>query len=99
METDQKLRDEQLRLSRDVHLAWANASTAFQRIPVTAQLVQEANLAVNLAQGRYNLGLASIVELSQAQLNQTAAEIENLSAKYDYQSQYQALQYTIGMLR
>jgi outer membrane protein len=99
MEADQKLRDEQLRLARDVRLAWANASTAFQRIAVTAQLMQEANLAVNLAQGRYNLGLASIVELSQAQLNQTAAEIANLSAKYDYQSQYQALQYTIGQLR
>jgi len=50
-------------------------------------------------QGRYNLGLALIVELSQSQLNQTQAEIENLSARYDYQSQYQALQYTIGQLR
>ena len=99
MEADQKLRDEQLSVSRDVRLAWANASTAYQRIDVTAQLVQQANLAVNLAQGRYNLGLASIVELSQAQLNQTQAEIDNLSAKYDYQSQYEALQYTIGMLR
>jgi outer membrane protein len=99
MEADQRLRDEQLQLSRDVRLAWANASTAFQQIPVTAELVQQATLAVNLAQGRYNLGLASIVELSQAQLNQTEAEIRNLSAKYDYQSQYQALQYTIGQLR
>ena len=99
MEADQKLRDEQLTLSRDVRLAWANASTAYQRIDVTAQFVQEAALGVSLAQGRYNLGLASIVELSQAQLNQTQAEIENLSAKYDYQSQYQALQYTIGQLR
>ena len=99
MEADQKLRDEQLRLARDVRLAWANASTAYQRIDVTAQLVQQANMAVNLAQGRYNLGLASIVELSQAQLNQTQAEIENLSARYDYQSQYQALEYTIGQLR
>lgn len=99
MESDQKLRDEQLSVSRDVRVAWASASTAFQRIAVTAQLVQQANLAVNLAQGRYNLGLASIVELSQAQLNQTTAEIENLSARYDYQSQYQALQYTIGQLR
>jgi outer membrane protein len=99
MEADQKLRDEQLSVSRDVRLAWANASTAYQRIDVTAQLVQQAALGVNLAQGRYNLGLASIVELSQAQLNQTQAEIDNLSAKYDYQSQYEALQYTIGMLR
>jgi len=99
MEADQKLRDEQLRLARDVRLAWANASTAYQRIDVTVQLMQQADMAVSLAQGRYSLGLASIVELSQAQLNQTAAEIENLSAKYDYQSQYQALQYAIGQLR
>lgn len=99
LEADQRLRNEQLRLARDVRLAWANASTAYQRIDVTAQLVQQANLAVNLAQGRYNLGLASIVELSQSQLNQTQAEIENLSARYDYQSQYQALQYSIGQLR
>ena len=38
--------------------------------------------------GRYNLGLSSIVELTQAQLNLTQAEIENLNAKYDYQTQY-----------
>jgi outer membrane protein len=80
-------------------VAWANASTAYQRFDVTAQFVQQATLALNLAQGRYNLALASIVELSQAQLNLTQAQIANLSAKYDYQSQYQALQYTIGQLR
>jgi hypothetical protein len=39
------------------------------------------------------------VELYQAQLNITQAEIENLSAKYDYQSVYAALQYTMGLLR
>jgi outer membrane protein len=99
MEADQKLRDEQLSVTRDVRLAWANASTAYQRIDVTAQFVQQAVLGVSLAQGRYNLGLASIVELSQSQLNQTQAEIENLSAKYDYESLYQALQYAIGQLR
>jgi outer membrane protein TolC len=58
-----------------------------------------ATLALDLAQGRYNLGLSSIVELSQAQLNLTQAEIENLSAKYDYQSVYATLQYSMGLLR
>ncbi len=53
----------------------------------------------NLAQGRYDLSLASIVELTQAQLNVTEAAIENLSAKYDYETQYSALQYTLGLLR
>ena len=73
--------------------------TAYQRLDVTAQFLREATLALNLAQGRYDLGLASIVELTQGQLNLTQAEIENLSAKYDYQIQYANLQYTIGALR
>lgn len=99
LEADQRLRDEQERVARDVRVAWAGASTAFQSIDVTAQFLRQAALASDLAQGRYNLGLSSIVELTQAQLNQTRAAIENLSAKYDYQSQNAALQYTIGTLR
>lgn len=99
MESDQKLRDEQQRLERDVRVAWASATDAYQRIDVTAQFLRQAALALDLAQGRYTLGLSSIVELTQAQLNLTQAEIENLNAKYDYQAQYSALQYTIGLLR
>lgn len=99
LEADQRLRNEEEIVARDVRTAWASASTAYQRLDVTAQMLRSATLSVSLAQGRYNLGLASIVELTQAQLNETQAEIENLSAKYDYQSQYAALQYTLGALR
>jgi len=99
LESDQKLRDEQERISRDVRVAWASATDAFQRIDVTAQFLRQAAMALDLAQGRYNLGLSSIVELTQAQLNLTQAEIENLNAKYDYQTQYSVLQYTLGLLR
>ncbi len=99
MESDQRLRDQQQRVSRDVRVAWASTNDAFQRIDVTAQFLRQAALALDLAQGRYNLGLSSIVELTQAQLNLTEAEIENLNAKYDYQTQYEALQYTLGQLR
>jgi outer membrane protein len=97
--SDQMLRDEQERVVRDVRSAWASATTAYQRIDVTAQFLRQAALALNLAQGRYNLGLSSIIELTQAQLNVTEAEVENLSAKYDYQIQYAALQYAVGLLR
>ncbi|HTW63462.1 MAG TPA: TolC family protein [Bryobacteraceae bacterium] len=99
LEADQKLRDEQERISRDVRVAWANANDAYQRIDVTAQFLRQASLAQQLAQGRYNLGLASIVELTQALLNVTSAQIENLNSKYDYQTQYAALQFTLGLLR
>ncbi|HTG58239.1 MAG TPA: TolC family protein [Terriglobia bacterium] len=43
--------------------------------------------------------MGSIVELSQAQLNQTQAEIEQASAKYEYQSQAALLEYQTGSLR
>jgi len=99
LETDQRLRNEQESISRDVRVAWASANDAYQRIDVTAQFLREAALGLQLAQGRYDLGLASIVELTQSQLNVTNAEIENLNAKYDYQIQYAALQFTIGLLR
>ncbi len=96
---DQRVRDLQERIARDVRVAWSSSRTAFQNLDVTAELLREATLALDLAQGRYNLGLSSIVELSQAQLNLTQAEIENLSAKYEYQSVYAMLQYTMGLLR
>ena len=99
LESDQQLRNRQQQISRDVRQAWASANDAYQRIDVTAQFMRQASLALQLAQGRYELSLASIVELTQAQLNVTEAEIENLNAKYDYQTQYAALQYTIGLLR
>ncbi len=95
---EQRVRDLQDRIARDVRTAWGRAKTAYEAIGTTAQLLQQANLALDLAQGRYNLGLSSIVELTQAQLNQTQAQIENLNSKYEYQGAYAALQYTLGSL-
>ncbi len=95
---DQQTRDLADRISRDVRVAWANAVTAYQNLDVTAQLLKQANLALNLSQGRYKLGLASIVELSEAQLNLTQAQIENTDATYDVQIQQAILAYQIGQL-
>jgi outer membrane protein len=61
--------------------------------------LDQATQALDLAQTRYDLGLSSIVELSQAQLNKTSAEIASASAKYDYQLQRAVLDYQIGALR
>jgi len=95
---DQAARDLADRISRDVRTAWLDANTAYQRLAVTAELLKEATLALDLAQGRYKLGLSSIVELSQAQLNLTQAQIDDTSAKYDFQIQSAVLSYQIGQL-
>jgi outer membrane protein len=99
LEAEQRVRAQEQAIARDVREAWAAADTAYQRLDVTAQMLRSATMSLQLAQGRYDLGLASVVELTQAQLNLTQADIENLSAKYEYQSQYAALQYTLGTLR
>jgi hypothetical protein len=95
----QNLRDLQDRIVRDVNKAWLDANSGYQRLSVVQQLVNQATLALNLAQARYQLGLSSIIELTQAQLNLTEAQIEQVNATYDYQTQLSALNYQIGNLR
>jgi len=91
--TQERLRDMRNLISRDVRTSWLNANTAYQRLSVTQQLLQQAKLALSLAQSRYNLGLGSIVELSQAQLQQTQAEISDAQAGYDYRLSLAVLTY------
>ncbi|MGC2507237.1 MAG: TolC family protein [Candidatus Acidiferrales bacterium] len=95
---DASLQDLQDRIARDVRTAWLNANSAYQRLAVTDQLLAQSNQALDLASSRYKLGLSSIIELSQAQLNQTQAQIEQASAKYDYQTELSLLNYQIGAL-
>jgi outer membrane protein len=92
----ERTRDLRDQIVRDVRTAWLQANTAYQRIGVTAQLLREANLSLQLAQTRYQLGLSSIVELSQAQLQQTSAAIDNTNAQYQYRLSLAALNYQIG---
>jgi outer membrane protein len=83
---------------RDVRTAWLAANTAFQKVAVSQELAKEADLALNLAQGRYQLGLASIVELSQAQLQQTDGQIGYVNAQYQYRLALSTLNFEIGAL-
>jgi outer membrane protein len=85
------------RIVRDVHTAWLQANTDFQRITVSQQLLDQANLSLSLAQTRYKLGLSSIVELSQAQLQQTQAAIAYTNAQYQYRLSLSALNFQTGV--
>jgi outer membrane protein len=91
--TRQRLMDLRNRISRDVRTSWLAANTAFDTVSVSEQLLAQANQALDLAQTRYKLGLSSIVELSQAQLQQTQAEIGNAQAGYQYRLALSVLRY------
>lgn len=92
----QYLRELQNNITRDVRTAWLDANSGYQRLSVTQQLLQEAQKALQLAESRYKMGLSSIVELTQAQLSETQAEIDQAGAKYDYQTEIAVLNYEIG---
>jgi outer membrane protein len=95
----ERVRDLENRVSRDVRVALLDAQSGYQRLDLTNQLLDQAAQSQELAEARYNLGLSSIVELTQAQLNKTRAEIEQASARYDYQARMAALRYQIGALK
>jgi len=92
----QKLMDLRNNVARDVRISWQDANQAFARLTVTQQLREQANLALDLAQQRYNLGLSSIVEFSQAELGKTEADITDTDARYRYRLTQIVLAYTVG---
>lgn len=92
----QRLKDMQDNISRDVRIAWENTVRAYQRLFVTRQLQEQANLALDLAKQRYDLGLSSIVEFSQAVLGKTEADITNTDARYRYRVSQIVLAYSIA---
>jgi outer membrane protein len=97
--TSQRITDIENQVARDVRVAYLNATTAYDRMGLTKQLLDNAQQALGLAQTRYDAGLGTIVELSQAQLNLTTAQIASASATYDYQTQRVILDYQTGTLR
>jgi outer membrane protein len=92
----QKLLDTRNNIARDVRNAWQDSRRAFERLSVTQQLREQADLSLNLAQARYNLGLGSIVEFTQAELQKTEADIEDTDAKFQYRLTQIVLAFTIA---
>lgn len=93
------LREAENNAVRDVRLALVAVQTAYKRLSTTRQLLKSSNQAFELAQARYKVGSSSIVELSDAQLNQTYAAIALANAEYDTQVQAAVLDYQSGALR
>jgi len=85
-------------IARDVRIATLSAQTAFRRIAVAEAFEKQTTQALNLAQTRYKLGLSSIVELSQAQLQSTQATVEAVNARFDYLLALRSLDYARGEL-
>jgi len=95
----EQLRSLEDNIIRDVRIAWLNLNNAQQQWHTTEDLVRNASQAFELAQARYKNGISSIVELSEAQLNLTSAQIAQANARYGVLIQQAGLDYQTGALR
>jgi outer membrane protein len=94
--TRQRLADLKSNIARDVRNAWQDTNRAYERLSVTRQWREQAALAFDLAQSRYNLGLSSIVEFTQAELQKTEADIASTDAEYQYRLTQIVLAFTMS---
>ncbi|MES2594379.1 MAG: TolC family protein [Verrucomicrobiota bacterium] len=95
---EQTLKDQEAGVTRDVQLAWLNATNALERLNITGRLREQSAQAYSLAEARYQAGSSSVVELSQAQLTLTAAEITQTTTRYEYLLRRSVLDFQTGIL-
>jgi outer membrane protein len=96
---DEMLRNAEDDIIREVRLAWLNLNNIRQQLRTTEDLVKHSAEAFDLARARYEAGLSSMVELSEAQLSLTSAKISLASAHYELLARQAALAYQTGSLR
>jgi outer membrane protein len=96
---EQRLHDLENTVSRDVRTALLDVQAAYRRLDLARQLQAHATDALDLAQTRYDNGLGSIVELTQAQLNKTQADIESATARYECQIRTAVLKHQTGAFK
>ncbi|MGE5430071.1 MAG: TolC family protein [Syntrophomonadaceae bacterium] len=82
----------------DVSQNYLAMNEAYQRIGASKTLVQSAEENLRLAQGRYNSGVGSPTEITDAQITLANARITNIQALFDYNTSMIRLKKSMGTL-
>ncbi len=90
------VRAQDLRVSADVTAAYLSLNTAQQTVVLQEQNVITSRTALLLAQERYRVGAISIVDLVQARGDYERAETDRITAIYDVQRAFTALENAVG---
>lgn len=93
---DENVRELEDIIARDVQVAALAAEGAFDRIGLTTSLLRNSEEAYDLAEAKYQTGVTSIVEFSQAQLAKLQAQINHATATYEYQISRLLLDFQVG---
>jgi len=85
-----------LRIANEVESAWLSARDAAARIASTGKEVAAATENRDLAMGRYQEGVGSIIEVTDAQSQALDAETARIQAGYDYHAAMARLDRALG---
>ena len=94
-----KVREVEESIMRDVRLSWLAAHHASEQIRMTEALVQNADGSLALAKARYEQGISSFLDLNQAELAETSAQVARANARYEYLTQRDRLEFETGNLK
>ena len=87
---------EQLRLRSEVETAVRSVETAQRTVELQGRIRETSAEELRLAQERFRLGLASSIEVVDAQANLSQAERNEISAVYDFHDAFTALESLVG---
>lgn len=93
---DEQVRTQELRLRSEVANAVRNVETARRTVELQARLRSISTEELGLAQERFALGLASSIEVADAQANLSQAERDEITALYAFHRSIVALEALVG---
>jgi len=85
-----------LHIIKEVESAWLGGNEAAARMISTEKEVAAANESKALAEGRYQEGVGSIIEVTDAQSQALDAQTANIQARYDYYTALARLDRAVG---
>ncbi len=85
-----------LQIIKEVESAWLDGNEAAARMVSTQKEITAANESKSLAEGRYQEGVGSIIEVTDAQSQALGAKTSNIQAMFDYYTALARLDRAVG---
>ena len=92
----QEERAARLNLSSLLDARYATAQSALAGVDLAEQTVELSEESLRIVQARYQEGLATILELQDAQITLTQAEIDLVSRRFDYENAVATIEALLG---
>ncbi len=87
------------RIIQQVQERYFSVKYAEERYRATEHLIEQGERNLQLASGRFETGVGSAIEISDANLSLANAKIDRISALYQYQMEVDQFNWTVGKLR